>query len=256
MLEIVHMSEFGARKPAQLSGGQQQRVALARALVNRPTALLLDEPLAALDQKLRHAMQFELKRIQRDTGTTFLLVTHDQQEAMSMSDRMAVMQKGHIEQIGSPAMIYATPASLFVAGFIGTANLLTATITSAGVEWTDVRLADGTGLRARSGGAQLVDRQPVTLMVRPESLRLLPSPPRDRSGIEVTVVDATFQGDHTRLVLRSADGTALHAHGCGDESIGSQLWATWADRDALILGESTDRAGATGTDVDEVEASL
>ena len=124
MLEVVRLTEFADRKPSQLSGGQQQRVALARALVNFPSALLLDEPLAALDLKLREAMQFELKRIQREVGITFVFVTHDQGEALTMSDRIAVMSEGRVEQIGTPEEIYNSPATLFVAGFIGTANLL------------------------------------------------------------------------------------------------------------------------------------
>ena len=128
MLEIVRLSDFAARKPTQLSGGQQQRVALARALVNYPSALLLDEPLAALDLKLREAMQIELKRIQREVGISFIFVTHDQGEALTMSDRIAVMSQGHVEQIGTPEEIYRTPSSLFVAGFIGSANLLPGTV--------------------------------------------------------------------------------------------------------------------------------
>ena len=130
MLEIVRLAEFARRRPAQMSGGQQQRVALARALVNLPSALLLDEPLAALDLKLREAMQIELKRIQREVGITFVFVTHDQGEALTMSDRIAVMSRGKVEQIGTPEEIYAEPASIFVAGFIGSANLLPGTLDS------------------------------------------------------------------------------------------------------------------------------
>ena len=127
MLELVELGDRAKYKPRQLSGGQQQRVALARALVNRPSALLLDEPLGALDLKLRQAMQLELKRIQREVGITFVYVTHDQSEALTMSDRIAVMNKGRIEQLGTPAQIYETPATRFVAGFIGTSNILTGT---------------------------------------------------------------------------------------------------------------------------------
>src|SRR4051794_3979456 len=130
MLEVVRLADFGARKPAQLSGGQQQRVALARALVNYPSALLLDEPLGALDLKLRQTMQLELKRIQREVGITFVFVTHDQEEALTMSDRIAVMSEGRVEQIGSPEEIYHEPETVFVAGFIGMANLLPAVIQS------------------------------------------------------------------------------------------------------------------------------
>ncbi len=123
LLKVVRLDSFASRKPAQLSGGQQQRVALARALVNYPSALLLDEPLGALDLKLRQAMQIELKRIQREVGITFIYVTHDQEEALTMSDRIAVMNEGRVEQIGTPEAIYHPPASVFVANFIGVANL-------------------------------------------------------------------------------------------------------------------------------------
>ena len=140
------------RRPDQLSGGQRQRVALARALVNFPSALLLDEPLSALDLKLRQAMQIELKRIQREVGITFIFVTHDQEEALTMSDRIAVMSAGRVEQVGTPEEIYHSPATVFVAGFIGTANLLPATVESvrgdrAVVRWRRParRGADGAG---------------------------------------------------------------------------------------------------------------
>src|SRR3954447_11984151 len=126
VLDIVRLGDFAARRPSQLSGGQQQRVALARALVNYPKALLLDEPLGALDLKLRQSMQLELKRIQREVGITFIFVTHDQEEALTMSDRIAVMSNGNVEQIGTPTEIYHHPSSVFVAGFIGQANLWSA----------------------------------------------------------------------------------------------------------------------------------
>src|SRR5438128_12487344 len=121
---MVRLAGYGKRKPSQLSGGQRQRVALARAIVNRPEVLLLDEPLGALDLKLRQAMQVELKRIQREVGITFIYVTHDQGEALTMSDRIAVMNEGRVEQLGSPRAIYERPATRFVAGFIGTSNIL------------------------------------------------------------------------------------------------------------------------------------
>ena len=123
-LEMVRLPEYGARKPSQLSGGQRQRVALARAIVNRPQVLLLDEPLGALDLKLRQEMQLELKRIQREVGITFVYVTHDQEEALTMSDRLAVFNRGRIEQVGSPAEVYEHPASEFIAGFVGVSNVL------------------------------------------------------------------------------------------------------------------------------------
>ena len=176
-LEMVRLVGFGARKPSQLSGGQRQRVALARALVNRPRVLLLDEPLGALDLKLRHEMQFELKRIQREVGITFVYVTHDQEEALTMSDRLAVFHDGRIEQIGRPAEVYEEPATEFVAGFLGTSNLV------------DGELA-----------TQLVGRdQPHTL--RPERITLLDvsdTPPAGTTSIEGAVREVVFLGSLTR----------------------------------------------------------
>ena len=169
MLEVVRLGEFASRKPSQLSGGQQQRVALARALVNLPSALLLDEPLAALDLKLREAMQLELKRIQREVGITFVFVTHDQGEALTMSDRIAVMSQGRVEQIGTPEEIYHSPASLFVAGFIGSANLLPGEVTGFDAGDAIVKLISGGSVRTRvDGGRHVGDR--VSVMLRPERL--------------------------------------------------------------------------------------
>ena len=147
LLEVVRLADFAERKPAQLSGGQQQRVALARALVNYPSALLLDEPLGALDLKLRQVMQLELKRIQREVGITFVYVTHDQEEALTMSDRIAVMSNGNVEQIGTPTDIYHDPASVFVAGFIGQANLWAARTVATSDGYVTVE-ALGTTIRA------------------------------------------------------------------------------------------------------------
>ena len=178
MLEIVRMGDFAKRRPAQLSGGQQQRVALARALVNRPDALLLDEPLAALDLKLRQAMQLELKRIQRDTQVTFIFVTHDQQEALTMSDHIAVMSDGWVEQIGSPTEIYNRPATPFVAGFIGEANLLPGTLQGRQGDVATVAVAGGTIAvpnRRRPTG-------PVLVMVRPEKVHVGGTAPDQRAG--------------------------------------------------------------------------
>ncbi len=146
-LELVNLGKLGKRRPSQLSGGQQQRVALARALVNRPTVLLLDEPLGALDLKLRKQMQLELKRIQDEVGITFIFVTHDQEEAMTISDRIAVMNRGRIEQLGTPDVVYEHPASVFVAEFLGTSNLLEGKFTGVrdGSGWVD--LGDGHVIR-------------------------------------------------------------------------------------------------------------
>ena len=150
MLEVVRLTEFAERKPAQLSGGQQQRVALARALVNYPKALLLDEPLGALDLKLRQAMQLELKRIQREVGITFVFVTHDQEEALTMSDRIAVMSAGRVEQIGTPTEIYDRPGTVFVAGFIGEANLWPCHVDARANGHADITAFGSSRLRGRA----------------------------------------------------------------------------------------------------------
>ncbi|MFP4043795.1 MAG: ABC transporter ATP-binding protein [Rhodosalinus sp.] len=167
MLELVRMSELADRRTSEISGGQQQRVALARALAPRPRVLLLDEPLSALDFKLRKDMQLELKRLQSETGITFVFVTHDQEEALTMSDRIAVMNAGSIRQIGSPRDIYDHPAERFVADFIGDTNFLAADLLRVEGERADVRLASGREIAARAaeGGA---GQGPVTLAVRPE----------------------------------------------------------------------------------------
>jgi spermidine/putrescine transport system ATP-binding protein len=208
MLEVVRLAEFGKRRPAQLSGGQQQRIALARALVNYPSALLLDEPLGALDLKLRQTMQLELKRIQREVGITFVFVTHDQEEALTMSDRIAVMNEGWVEQIGSPEQIYHEPASVFVAGFIGMANLLPATVEEAADGMASGRLADDSVVRGTAvDGLRAGD--PATFMIRPERMRLEVG---TGQGLAAVVKDLVFQGPLVRFELEANDGSALVAH--------------------------------------------
>ena len=237
MLEIVRMEEFGRRRPVQLSGGQQQRVALARALVNKPSALLLDEPLAALDLKLRQAMQLELKRIQRDTEVTFVFVTHDQQEALTMSDHIAVMSAGWVEQIGSPTDIYHRPATPFVAGFIGEANLLPGTVEGRSGSLAAVAVTGGSvsvpGPDHAAGS--------VLLMVRPERVRVDRTPPTGaQAGIPVTVREVIFRGATVHVGLAAADGSDVVAHLTDDRSLdglrpGDPAWATWQQADAYLV---------------------
>src|SRR5262249_39216169 len=164
-LDLVHLGGYGKRKPNQLSGGQQQRVALARALVNRPDVLLLDEPLGALDLKLRKALQVELKRVQTEVGITFVYVTHDQEEALTMSDRIAVMNGGRVEQLGTPEELYERPATPFVADFIGTTNLLHGTVEALDDEAAVVRLESGD--RCRVGRVERAAGDAVDLSIRP-----------------------------------------------------------------------------------------
>ncbi|MCV7226581.1 ABC transporter ATP-binding protein [Mycolicibacterium komossense] len=196
-LDMVRMTAFADRKPAQLSGGQQQRIALARALVNRPAVLLLDEPMSALDRKLREEMQVELKLLQHELGTTFIFVTHDQEEALSMSDRVAVMKDGRIEQIGTAAVIYDSPESAFVAGFIGRQNSFVGSISSF----------DSTGVSVHTAGLSLHSSRPtkgdmaaasgaeVTAAIRPESVAVTSAPPpAPASDTPVNSVTGTLLG--------------------------------------------------------------
>ena len=175
-LEMVKMSPLANRKPRQMSGGQQQRVALARALVNRPSLLLLDEPLGALDRKLREEMQIELKLIQSQVGTTFIFVTHDQQEALSMSDRIAVMLDGHVEQLADPDTIYDSPATAFVAGFIGQQNFFDGTARETG----RVVQGDGWTIRAAAEAPDVVEGGDALAAVRPEAIVLSETQPDER----------------------------------------------------------------------------
>jgi spermidine/putrescine transport system ATP-binding protein len=244
MLEVVRLTEFASRRPAQLSGGQQQRVALARALVNLPKALLLDEPLGALDLKLRHAMQFELKRIQREVGITFVYVTHDQEEALTMSDRIAVMSDGRVEQIGTPAEIYDNPASVFVAGFIGQANLWPATVTEHAAGATRVSALGGASLYGSCGDSTLAVGSAVTLMVRPERISISLAQPTSQTGgdqsVNATVSDLAFQGPIVRLALEAADGSPIIANVDPDADLpllrpGDSVWASWTQSAACVL---------------------
>jgi spermidine/putrescine transport system ATP-binding protein len=208
LLTVTRLTQFGARRPAQLSGGQQQRVALARALVNYPSALLLDEPLGALDLKLRQAMQIELKRIQREVGITFIYVTHDQEEALTMSDRIAVMNEGYVEQIGTPEEIYHFPATVFVANFIGVANLLPATVSGAMGNRIVVTLEGDTRMEATMPSWEAKPGSKGTLMIRPERLHFS----ENGKGFSVNLIAAAFSGPVIRLVLRSPAGVEMIAH--------------------------------------------
>ncbi|WP_197379624.1 ABC transporter ATP-binding protein [Mycolicibacterium mengxianglii] len=243
LLEIVRLTDFAQRRPSQLSGGQQQRVALARALVNYPSALLLDEPLGALDLKLRHVMQFELKRIQREVGITFVYVTHDQEEALTMSDRIAVMNAGNVEQIGTPTEIYDRPATVFVASFIGQANLWHGRQTGTAGDLVEVSVL-GTTLAARAGDTTIETGGQATLMVRPERVRVSTSAfaATDNSvaSVPATVTDLTFQGPVVRLSLVAADGSPIVAHVGAEQDLpllrpGDQVYVGWATEASLVL---------------------
>ncbi|GLR66534.1 ABC transporter ATP-binding protein [Acidocella aquatica] len=199
-LEKVRLGDFGARKPAQLSGGQRQRVALARAMVNQPRVLLLDEPLGALDLKLRHQMQTELKRLQHESGITFIYVTHDQDEALAMSDRIAVFSQGRIEQVGTPFDLYERPNSAFVADFVGSSNLI----------------GPGHGI-----------------LLRPEKILLLPpqaAPPEGYEAQPAQVREATYLGAVTRYQVVLADGGVLAVMEANTTPLGDRLRLTPGDK--------------------------
>lgn len=257
ILVTVRMAEFKGRRPSQLSGGQQQRVALARALVNRPSALLLDEPLAALDLKLRQAMQLELKRIQRETGVTFVFVTHDQQEALTMSDRIAVMSNGWVEQIGSPTQIYHSPRTAFVAGFIGEANLFPGTIESIGPDSVSID-TDGIMLTVPSPDEELGAGDRVIVMVRPERVRIVEQPGPSDVGLPGTITELIFRGPSTRVEFATPSGASLIAHLADGHDVaafrpGDAAHAVW-ERDAayVVLGSNTQGAASANTDAAEI----
>jgi len=251
-LALVELEGREKRKPRQLSGGQQQRVALARALVNRPRALLLDEPLGALDLKLRQAMQLELKRIQREVGITFVYVTHDQEEALTMSDRLVVMNAGRIEQLGSPRELYEHPATRFVANFIGTSNVLTGRLERRGDTWALGGLGpDQRVLVAEPGRAQ--PGEEVELAVRPEKIVLRAEhdpPPPDRTALRATVHEVVYLGTSTQYRTVTDGGTAVavyrqnaSATPGADVLTGQVGWLEWPPEHSYVLGGA--KEGAT-----------
>ncbi|MFF8964775.1 ABC transporter ATP-binding protein [Streptomyces globisporus] len=217
MLELVQLGDFARRKPHQLSGGQQQRVAVARALINHPQVLLLDEPLGALDLKLRRQMQLELKRIQTEVGITFVHVTHDQEEAMTMADTVAVMNGGRVEQLGAPADLYENPRTTFVANFLGTSNLIGGEIVSTG---EDLVVAAGGGklsLPRERCSASTAACGRLLLGIRPEKISLAHADdadgiPAGRNRVTGRITDSSFIGVSTQYVVESPAGTALQVY--------------------------------------------
>jgi spermidine/putrescine transport system ATP-binding protein len=208
-LALVQLQGLERRRPAQLSGGQQQRVALARALVLNPSVLLLDEPLGALDAKLRKALQVELKALQETVGITFIYVTHDQEEALTMSDRLAVMAGGRIEQVGAPAQLYEEPATTYVAGFLGVANLFPATAKGAdGGGRCRLRLGD---FDLEAAGGDTAASGEVRVVIRPERVQLEPYGSSGPNRLPGMVERLVYQGPATQLVVRLANGESLQA---------------------------------------------
>jgi spermidine/putrescine transport system ATP-binding protein len=215
-LEMVRLPHIEQRKPAELSGGQQQRVALARALVNRPAVLLLDEPLGALDLKLRKAMQLELKRLNREVGATFIYVTHDQEEALTMSDRIAVMNEGRILQLGTPTEIYEHPRNRFVADFIGQTNFLEGTLIRVDGTTAEVEIPGSGVVRGRVPPGETPSASP-TVAVRPERVALAADLgtggiPADWNTLSGTVADVIYLGTHSQIVVALPNGGAIVVH--------------------------------------------
>jgi spermidine/putrescine transport system ATP-binding protein len=243
MLQLVGLAGYAERKPAQLSGGQQQRVALARALVNRPAALLLDEPLGALDVKLRKQMQLELKRIQHELRTTFVYVTHDQEEALSMSDRIAVMKDGVIEQLGSPRDVYEHPATPFVADFVGVLNALAFRVDETSGTDAIMRINDRDRVVVPSGGSVAAGSE-LLVAVRPERVRVHLGDVATNGGSRVTgrVDDVIYLGTLTQFHIATDEGARIVAHRLSDEDTagidhGQVVTLTWDREDASILHE-------------------
>jgi spermidine/putrescine transport system ATP-binding protein len=261
MLGLVELPGYEKRKPTQISGGQAQRVALARALINRPAVLLLDEPLGALDLKLRKQMQVELKRIQQEVGITFIYVTHDQEEAMTMSDRIAVMNLGRYEQLGDPESLYERPATPFVAGFLGVSNLLPGMVQGKDERYATVKLADDTLIRAPTG---LVDgRTDISVGVRPEKIRLRePSEtdptPTGHNQLRGVVRDASYIGVSTQYQVEARGGARLTVYEQNVErATRAELWApgeevllTWSPDHSFVVAVP----GATSTAVPAEDA--
>ena len=254
-LELVGLGTYHDRYPTQMSGGQAQRVALARALAKRPAVLLLDEPLGALDLKLRKQMQVELARIHRQVGTTFVFVTHDQEEALSMATRIAVMSGGHVRQIGSPREIYLRPVDRFVADFIGESNFLDGTVTNGGGA-PAFKLSNGTILPARSPSVS--PNGPVKLMVRPESVSIGTAPPngeRSPAVVKGRTSNVAFMGTHTRITVQTDAGTLVAIHfresdegAVEEEMVDQEVHVWWDPRESTIVAAGDEAQTLEGVD--------
>lgn len=256
-LRLVELDHLAARRPSQLSGGQQQRVALARAIVNRPALLLLDEPLGALDLKLRRQMQLELKSIQTEVGLTFVHVTHDQEEAMTMADTVAVMNKGRIEQMGAPELLYELPSTVFVANFLGQSNLFVGPVRESGADTIGVEVA-GHGIRVPRSRAQR-DAGLVTVGVRPEKLTLHETPDTIPSGANSLgpgrVTDVSFSGVSTQYLvdipgLGSVIVFAQNMHSGPVAALGASVWVAWDASHTFVLADEPPADGRFADDAD------
>jgi spermidine/putrescine transport system ATP-binding protein len=246
-LGMVRMKHLADRMPAQLSGGQQQRIALARALVNRPSVLLLDEPMSALDRKLREEMQIELKLLQQQLGTTFVFVTHDQEEAMTMSDRIAVMNGGSIEQIGSPAEVYDNPVSAYVAGFIGQQNFFDGTVRRAAGQETVVDFRGGTLAGATPAATLLETGSRVIGAVRPENVSVTGGSAEGPNQVSATLMGVSQLGSYLQVVTLTAEGVKILARTSRGldvpTTVGTPVTCSWP-ASAVKLYPTTDTSSA------------
>jgi spermidine/putrescine transport system ATP-binding protein len=251
-MRTVRLDGMDKRKPTQLSGGQQQRVALARALVNRPAALLLDEPLGALDLKLRKEMQLELKHLQIETETTFVYVTHDQEEALTMSDRIAVMDSGVVEQVAAPRELYERPATSFVAGFIGVSNVLRLRPSRSENGLAVQELGDGQVLvaPAATGGGELL------MTVRPEKIKFT-EVGEPASRVSATVTDVVYVGSMTQFIVELTTGDRLVVHRLNDEvrgrpiMVGDGVTLHWAAEHSFVIDEAREEEASAGAAASE-----
>ncbi|MGN8886820.1 ABC transporter ATP-binding protein [Blautia sp. HCP28S3_G10] len=241
MLELVQLPGFEKRKPSELSGGQKQRVAIARSLVNNPRVLLLDEPLGALDLQLRRAMQIELKKLQKKLGITFIYITHDQEEAINMSDRIAVMNNGKFEQIGTPDEIYNHPKTSYVATFVGNSNILKGTAESSKENIVNIKVSGGT-VPVFNDGPTVKGGESVTLAVRSENIHLDET---GTKGIPAEVVEKSFAGGMLRVVLKLQDDTEIIASRYGiDAGVqpGQKVSCSFAAEDAVLVDREVPNA--------------
>jgi spermidine/putrescine transport system ATP-binding protein len=253
-LAMVQLQDFARRKPHQLSGGQQQRVAIARAVVKRPRLLLLDEPLSALDYKLRRTMQIELKRLQRELGITFVFVTHDQEEALSMSDRVVVLKDGVVQQLGTPREVYERPANLFTARFVGETNFFPGTVISVHAVTITVSVF-GVQRTLRRPDFPVHEGQALHVLLRPEDIRVLA--PDDEQGVAGKIVERNYKGSTLDSVIQLSDDTEVLASEFFDEDdpafdyrLGEPVRVSWVDGWEWLLPEEEATGSREGVPVD------
>ncbi len=234
MLELVQLKGYENRKPDQLSGGQKQRVAIARALINRPKVLLLDEPLGALDMKLRKQMQFELKRLQKKLGITFVFVTHDQEEALTMSDRIAIMYEGKLEQVGTPREIYETPKSKFVADFIGESNLFYGYVGSKNNEEGKVIFENGEGIVCAK---DIEDQEIIYVLLRPEHIKIYEKPV-EGFNIIGRIKEHVYIGNVNKTIIVVQEGLEIKMNTAPNAElmdVGTEVYVYWDKKDAVVI---------------------